>query len=472
MTPRLLSLAFLASLFLSTACQSPGTPEQDPSAEASGDTTAYEPRAPQWAAQATIYEVNIRQYTPEGTINAFREHLGRLDSMGVEILWIMPVQPIGKKNRKGPLGSYYSIRDYTAINPQFGSMADFKALVKEAHEWGMHVILDWVANHTAFDHPWTAQHPEWYHHDSTGAIKAPVEDWSDVADLNYEEPGLRQAMRQAMRFWVEEAGVDGFRCDVAMMVPMDFWVNTRRSLDSLKDVFMLAEAEGPAFYKAFDMTYGWELHHLMNETAQGKTSPAELMDYIHHSDSAYGPADLRMYFTTNHDENSWNGTVFERLGPDHRNFFVLAATLPHGMPLVYSGQEAGLSKRLRFFDKDTIRWGQRDSLYHFYHDLLHLKLGHPALVNQTELTEFTPLRADSLAQGGGLLAYEMSRGHHKLRVYLNFGETAKTVPLNSLGETWYHARSNQLLPAATQTISVPAHGYRLLSSVKAQIPAL
>jgi glycosidase len=472
MTPRLFFLAYLASLFLGSACQSPAPPKKQTSPAPVEDTTAYEPRAPQWAAQATIYEVNIRQYTPEGTINAFREHLGRLDSMGVKILWIMPVQPIGKKNRKGPLGSYYSIQDYTSVNPEFGTITDFKALVKEAHERGMHVILDWVANHTAYDHPWTRQHPDWYTRDSTGAIVSPVADWSDVADLNYQKPGLRKAMRDAMRFWVEKAGVDGFRCDVAMMVPMDFWVKTRRSLDSLKDVFLLAEAEGPAFYQAFDMTYGWELHHLMNETAQGESSPARLMDYILHSDSAHGPADLRMYFTTNHDENSWNGTVFERLGANHRNFFVLAATLPHGMPLVYSGQEAGLDKRLRFFDKDTIPWGQRDSLYQFYHDLLHLKRSHPALVNQTELTHFTSLRADSLSQGTRLLAYEMRRGQHKLRVYLNFGETSTPVLLNSTAETWYNARSNQLLPAASKRISVPAHGYRLLSSVKTQIPAL
>lgn len=470
MTLRLSSLFLLGGLLLSCACQNPQPSPSATASEARGDTTAYEPRAPKWAAQATIYEVNIRQYTPEGTINAFRKHLGRLDSLGVEILWIMPIQPIGEKNRKGPLGSYYSISDYTAVNPHFGTMADFKAMVKEAHEWGMHVILDWVANHTAYDHPWTQQHPGWYTRDSSGAIISPVADWSDVADLNYKKPGLHQAMRQAMRFWVEEAGVDGFRCDVAMMVPMDFWVKTRRSLDSIKDVFMLAEAEGLRFYQAFDMTYGWKLHHLMNEAAQGKISTGQLMAYARHSDTTYGPGDLRMYFTTNHDENSWNGTVFERLGADHHNFFVLAATLPHGMPLVYSGQEAGLDKRLRFFDKDTISWGQRDGLYQFYHDLLHLKLGHPALVNETDLTDFTPLVVDTSSQGAGLMGYEMSRGQHRLRVYLNFSESAQTVPLNSPRETWYHARSNQALPTGTKELRIPAHQYRLLSSVKTEIP--
>ena len=464
------SLALLLALSLLESCK-PSTSEGSASEElaSNDDSLAYSPQAPQWSSQATIYEVNLRQYTPEGTINAFRKHLGRLDSLGVEILWIMPVQPIGQKNRKGSLGSYYSIRDYTAINPELGTMQDFKTLVKEAHEHGMHLLLDWVANHTAFDHPWTEQHPDWYHRDSTGTITSPVDDWSDVADLNYEKPGLRKAMRGAMRYWVEEADVDGFRCDVAMMVPMDFWVKTRQSLDSLKEVFMLAEAEGPEFYQAFDMTYGWELHHLMNQTAAGESSLTEILHYAVKSDTTYSPTELRMYFTTNHDENSWNGTVFERLERHHSNYFVLASTLPRGMPLVYSGQEAGLDKRLRFFEKDTIAWGQRDSLYRFYRDMLHLKQGHPALVNATDHTDFSPLLVDTLSEGMGALGYQLSHGEQRLRVYLNFGPQPTQVSIRSPHTQWYDALSNEALPSGKKNITIPAHGFRLLSTVKTQI---
>lgn len=448
-------------LLLLGSCQ---TPENSATARATvGDTTPSPDQLPRWAAQSTIYEVNIRQYSPEGTINAFRKHLGRLDSLGVKILWIMPLQPIGEENRKGPLGSYYSIRDYRAVNPHFGSMADFKAMVEEAHKRGMYVILDWVANHTAFDHSWTREHPDWYHRDSTGAIAAPVEDWSDVADLNYEKPGLRKAMREAMEYWVEEANIDGFRCDVANMVPMDFWVNTRAHLDSLQEVFMLAEAEGREFYQAFDMTYGWHLHHLMNQVAAGEANLTAIQDYLQEADSAYGPSDLRMYFTTNHDENSWNGTVYERLGPHHRNFFVLASTLPHSMPLVYSGQEAGLDKRLRFFAKDTIPWEEApEGLDNFYRSLLRLKQQHPALANKNPAPQFRILIVDTLAGGPGVLGYELKRNHSRLQVYLNFSDSPYSLALKNSQTQRYNALTGETFSPGKTQLEIPARSHLLL----------
>ncbi|MCB0494512.1 MAG: alpha-glucosidase C-terminal domain-containing protein [Cyclobacteriaceae bacterium] len=334
----------------------------------------------EWSKNATIYEVNIRQYTPEGTINAFAEHLPELKKLGVEILWLMPIYPIGEENRKGGMGSAYSVKDYRAVNPDYGTMDDLKNLVKKAHESGMYVILDWVANHTAWDNDLVKEHTDWYLKDSLGNFVPPVPDWADVIDLNYDNPEVRNYMTNSMKFWIENADVDGFRCDVAGMVPTDFWDTTRAELDSLKPVFMLAEAEQPDLtVKAFDMYYGWELYHLMNEIAQGKKSVIDLDKYFQKQDTVYSSDDYRMNFTTNHDENSWNGTVKERLGDAAQTMAVLTYAVP-GMPLIYSGQEAGLDKRLSFFDKDTIQW--KDSPYReLYTKLDQLKKDNAALWN-------------------------------------------------------------------------------------------
>ena len=450
----LLSLALLLGACNNPASENGKTDDEKSMSQTSGQDN--------WRQQPTVYEVNIRQYTEEGTINAFAEHLPGLKDLGIKILWIMPVQPIGEKNRKGPLGSYYSIKDYTAVNPNIGSMEDFKNMVKQAHELGMVVILDWVANHTAYDHHWTEEHPDWYTRDSSGAIVSPVEDWSDVADLNYDKKAMRNAMVEEMKFWVEEADIDGFRCDVAMMVPMDFWDSTRTELDKVKDVFMLAEAEGPEFHaKAFDMTYGWDLHHRMNEVAQGEATVAAFDKYLVTQDTAYENGDLRMYFTTNHDENSWNGTVYERMGKNHKNFFVMAATFRRGVPLVYSGQEAGLDKRLRFFDKDTISW-QDTSLYPFYRKILHLKRHHPALLNDAAVANFIPLKADTVQN---LYAYERRNDQQRLIVALNFGEEAAEFRFEGQQkENWRNAMNDDPMEMGDAAVVVPGNGFRLITN--------
>ena len=335
---------------------------------------------PEKAKDMVIYEVNIRQYTPEGTFNAFADHLPRLEDLGVDILWIMPVQPIGEKNRKGELGSYYSIKDYTAVNPEFGTLEDFKSLVNEAHSRGMIVILDWVANHTSFDHPWTES--KGYHTtDSLGNIIWPEgTDWTDVADLNYENMDMQNDMIAALRYWVREADIDGYRCDVAGYVPMDFWNRAKDSLDVDKDLFMLAEWDEPEMHDdAFHMTYGWGLHHEMNGIAKGEKTVSDFVSFVNEDFERYPNDAIRMNFTTNHDENSWNGTVFERFGEGHKAYAVLAFTI-QGMPLIYSGQEAGLDKRLAFFKKDSIDWS--DVKYQsFYSKLAEIKKDNRALDN-------------------------------------------------------------------------------------------
>ncbi len=340
-----------------------------------------------WSRNANIYEVNLRQYTREGTFTAFARHLPRLKAMGVDILWLMPIQPIGEKNRKGSLGSYYAVRDYTGINPEFGTLDDFKALVKQAHGLGMRVIIDWVANHTAFDHPWTVQHKDWYLKDDKGEIfpvtyteGAEPEYWTDVTGLDWRNKDLWKGMTDAMLYWVRETDIDGFRCDVAGKVPTPFWNQARAALDRVKPVFMLAEADKPELHEhAFDMTYGWDTKDLFKDVAKGKADARTLRAFLEHPPRAFPPGAYRMRFTSNHDENSWSGSDTELYGPAFKAMAVLAATLP-GMPLIYGGQEAGLDKRLAFFEKDPIDW--KDYRYaSFYAGLLALKHDNPALWN-------------------------------------------------------------------------------------------
>ncbi len=326
----------------------------------------------EWANNAVIYEVNLRQYTPEGTIEAFIPHLGRLKELGVDILWLMPIHPIGEKNRKGTLGSYYSVKDYQAVNPDFGTLDDFKSLVEEAHMQGMYVIIDWVANHTAWDNHWITEHPEFYAKDSLGNMYYPA-DWTDVCQLDYENKDLHVAMIDALKYWVEEADIDGFRCDVAGMVPVEFWNKARLALDSIKPVFMLAEDEHTygLMEQAFDMNYAWHMHHIMNQLAKSADSVSALREYFERYDTIFPHSVMRMNFITNHDENSWNGTEFERMGEGVKTFAVMSFTLP-GMPLLYTGQEAGLNKRLEFFEKDQVDWSN-ESMVPFYQSLTNLK---------------------------------------------------------------------------------------------------
>jgi glycosidase len=339
-----------------------------------------------WTRNANIYEVNIRQSTPEGTIAAFQKQLPRLQKMGVKILWIMPVQPIGVKNRKGGMGSYYSIQDYTAINPEFGTMADFKQLVAVAHKMGFKVILDWVANHSAWDNGWAQEHPEWYKKNAKGEITSyeynngrEIEYWTDVIGFDYKQPALWDAMIGAMAFWVREADIDGFRCDVAGLVPTPFWQRARKELERIKPLFMLAESNDPLLHPTFDMTYDWALFDLLSDIAVGKGDARDLVRYAQEAHKKY-PADAyQMTFTSNHDINSWRWSDTERYGAGFRTFAVLAMLMP-GMPLIYNGQESGLAKKIAFFEKDAIDWSDYKNA-DFYAELLRLKSTHPALRN-------------------------------------------------------------------------------------------
>ncbi len=349
---------------------------------------AYIKNVPEWTKDMVIYEVNVRQYTKEGTFEAFSKHLPRLKELGVDIIWFMPIHPISKVKRKGGLGSYYSIADYQGINPEFGDKGDFKKLVDMIHDQDMKVMLDWVANHTGWDHQWITDHPEWYTQNDAGEIIDPTDPrtgkswgWTDVADLNYDNKNLHIAMVQDMIYWVKEMDVDGFRCDVASEVPVEFWNMARREIDPIKECFWLAEAEKPELHDmAFDMAYAWEFHHILNELAKGEKTAADLDEYMAKEKKNFSSDTYMLRFITNHDENTWNGTIKERMGDAGDCLAVLTFVMP-GMPLVYSGQEVGLNKRLEFFEKDQINWVEDHPKEAFYQSLIQLKKGNPALWN-------------------------------------------------------------------------------------------
>ena len=361
------------------------------------DITAVEPiseidnptRSIDWIKNNVVYEVNTRQFNSGGTFKSFMPEIPRIKALGVDVLWFMPVYPIGQLNRKGGLGSYYSIKNYHEINPEFGTMDDFKATVNAAHAQGMKVILDWVGNHTAWDHPWVTEHPDWYVHDSSGKIVTPW-DWTDVAQLNFKNPELRKAMIAEMQFWVKECNIDGFRCDVAFLVPRSFWEEARIALEKDKPLFMLAEMENnkdidpnPPGYmeKAFDAYYGWTLHSASADCAKGKITGREFVNKFTEARALFPAKAMMLSFLSNHDENTWNGTIEEKYADKWQVFSVLNYTLQNSLPLIYNGEEANNTKRLLFFEKDPITSWSDTSRYAWYRTMNHLKHTHPALQN-------------------------------------------------------------------------------------------
>jgi glycosidase len=350
-------------------------------------TSRYQPipyvgiEHPDWSKNATIYQINTRQFTTEGTFRAAEEHLPRLKALGVGILWLMPVQEIGQKNRKGTLGSPYAVKDYYAVEPELGTLEDLRHFVSAAHRQGLYVLLDWVANHTAWDSNLVTEHPDWYARDWKGDFRpTPWWDWVDVIDLDYDNVDLRRYMTEAMKYWVREVGVDGYRCDVAGFVPTDFWNTVRAELDEIQPVFMLAEWESRDLHAlAFDMTYAWSWNETLHRIATGKGDLEQLRIYYSWNEKAYPVDSMRMTFVSNHDKNAWEGTEFEQFGEALEAAIVLSV-VGEGMPLIYSGQEAGNDKRLEFFERDPIHWRDHP-MGELYRSLFALKHSNSALWN-------------------------------------------------------------------------------------------
>lgn len=400
-----------------------------------------------WIAHTNVYEVNIRQYTHEGTFNAFVQSLPRLKDMGVEVLWVMPVHPIGKINRKGALGSYYSISDFKGVNPEFGTVADFKNLVKLAHDLEMKVIIDWVANHAAWDNVWTRDHPEYFVRDEEGNFKAPY-DWTDVIQIDHTNAAEQDAMINAMKYWVTEFDIDGFRADLAHLTPLTFWKKARTAIESFKpNLFWLAESEEIQYHEVFDASFTWEWMHCTENYYKGKTGFNTLYDVLAKYDASFPESAHRLYFTSNHDENTWNGTGFEKYGDMLKCLSVFNCTW-NGIPLLYSGEEMPNTKRLQFFEKDTIAWTGEYQFHAFYKTLLTLRKNNPALLSANEaVTTF------HIITGGGknIMAYLRKNDVYEVLVFLNLnnetiGFTIRDQLINNVYINIFNGTESYLQP--------------------------
>jgi len=417
---------------------------------------------PEWSKNAVIYEVNIRQYTPEGTFNAFAAHLPRLKALGVDVLWLMPINPIGIKNRKEPLGSYYSVRDYLDVNPEFGNIDDFKNLVSKAHELGFHLIMDWVPNHSSWDNKLTVEHPDWYVKNANGSFIPPIGfDWTDVIQFDWSNKELQNYMTDALKFWVN-LGVDGFRVDHPHKTPYEFWERTREELNRIKPVFMVAENEEQTEFmkKGFDMSYAWELHHLMNSIAQGKDSVKSLNKYYSKEWTVFPQNVYRMVFLDNHDENSWNGTINSRMGEAQKAFAVFTFTT-QGVPLLYNGQEVCLSKSLRFFERDTIKWDSC-GLSGFYKNLIDLKKANVALSNGEYGAKMEMIKTN---KDNRVFCYFREKEGNRVLVFLNLSKKSVAIKPaldNFFGEySDYFAGSKTSVPL-TDSMRLEPWGYKVL----------
>ncbi len=432
----------------------------------------YAPRDPvelenaAWTRDAVLYQLNTRQFTSEGTFKAAQKQLPRLAEMGVDIIWLMPVHPIGETNRKGSLGSPYAVRDYRAVNPELGTEAEFRAFVDEAHRLGLKVILDWVANHSAYDNPLTSSHPEWYTRTPEGALTSPAgTDWSDVADFDYSQPALRRYMTESLVYWVREFGVDGYRADVAGYVPTDFWETARGELAKVRPVFMLAEWEQRDLHaRAFDATYGWGWKEAMQRLVKDGSGAGAMRGYYAGQSETWPRAAMRMVYTENHDQNSWDGVAAQIYGPAYEAAIALSFTGP-GLPLIYNGQEADNERQLKFFERDPIVWkeGRRAALFE---RLIALKTATPALHNG----RFgAPLVEVPNSASADVLAFTRGAAGGRVFAVFNLSPRAHQV---SFDKARHHGRYTDALTGApalfagSETLDLPAWGFRIYTETK------
>ncbi len=395
------------------------------------------PQEPEWVRSAVLYECNTRQFSPEGNFEGIRKQLPRLRDLGIDVLWIMPIHPIGVEKRKGTLGSAYSVQDYYAVNPDFGTHDDLKRLVTEAHGIGLKVILDWVPNHTSWDAIWKQKHPEYYskyNGDFTVPLNEkgePITDWADVCDLDYNNRDLRRAMIDAMKYWLKSCDIDGFRVDMAGLVPNDFWAEVRPSLDSVKNLYMLSEwqDESAHFKSCFNTNYGWKWKDVTKDIWAGKQNAHSLDTLLEHLDRFYPKDYYQMYFTQNHDENTWNGTETDLYGASADVFDVLAFTW-QGIPMLYNAQEDNLSQKLAFFEKDPIRWGTNGRTP-FYQNLCALRHNNRALWSGKHGGKLVKIKTDA---DESVYAFTREKDGDRVVVILNLSKNVKNVTIKPESE--------------------------------------
>ena len=447
-------LSFLIGVFI-FSCQSPKEEARKPE-EKKVQVKTLAPISEEVVAHSVLYEANIRQYSEEGTFNAFAQDLPVLKKMGVKILWLMPINPISTTKSKGPLGSYYAVSNYTKVNPEFGTLEDFKALVQKAHELGIYVILDWVPGHTGWDHHWIQEKSDYYLKNRKGEIIDPIDfrtgksfGWTDVADLNYNNLEMREELRQAMVYWVKETDIDGYRIDQAYAVPPVFYDKTIEALREIKPVFLLAETDiyhpgGINLVSKFDATYDWPGHQLSKEIAQGRRSVTNYHRHIQRTNRLYGPENILVNFISNHDENSWNGTVKESYGAADHIFMAMNFTLP-GMPLIYSGQEYDLNKRLRFFEKDSFPKGVGKTM-ELLQQLGALKNNHRALAAGTSAGSYKRINT---TRDNQILAFEREKEGDTLVVVANLSKDYAqfTMPYAGSFKRYQDFKSKLLSPS-------------------------
>ncbi len=412
---------------------------------------------PTFMEQGNIYEVNIRQYTKEGTLNAFAKHLPRLQKMGVKTIWFMPLQPISKEGRKGTLGSYYSVASYTQVNPEFGTLNDFNKIVTKAHALGIKVLIDWVPNHSGADHPWLKTHLDFYERDSTGKAIYTA-DWSDTRELNYDNPVMEDSMINAMKYWVKNTAIDGFRVDVAWGVPYRFWNKCIPALKKQRNLFFLAEADDPKLHETgFDATYSWTEFHVMNDIAAGTKNVLSLDTVLNKIDTSFMKGAWRLYFTSNHDENSWNKADYATMpGKKHAPFAIFTQTYNRTMPLIYSGQEEPVLRAISFFEKDSMGFKKYERAS-FYKTILNLRSTNSAF---KENAIFERIKVNNPEK---VMAYSRKNGESFVVVVLNLSNEQQAVKLNSnlpFGKTYFEV-FDKSETKYIQDLQLPAWGYKV-----------
>ncbi len=468
---KVIALVFFITIF---ACKE--EQKQNVVNQVSEDKAMLQPISDKDLETAVIYEANIRQYSPEGTFAQFTKDIPQLKQLGVKVIWLMPIFPISETKRKATggenskfasdfpeaeqakyLGSYYAVSDFTAINPEFGTIKDFRELVNTAHDNGIYVILDWVPNHTGWDHVWLKDHPEYYTQNQKGEVIHPEgTDWTDVADLNYDNQEMRKKMIEEMNYWLTKEGVDGFRCDVAGSVPTDFWEQAIPELRKSKDVFMLAEAWEPELLKEglFDMAYAWDGHHMMNKIAKGEEDATAFAKYMSKTLEQYEEDDILMNFVTNHDENSWNGTIKERMGDLGEAMTVLSYLTP-GMPLIYSGQEYDLDHRLLFFEKDSFPH-TKGNTWKLLEKLAALKQTNTALNGGKAAAQYSPIDSDK-----NVIAFARTNGDDQVVFVANTTNKQVEVVVPQKG-AYLDFMTNKVVELKGDTIQLDGNQYKVL----------
>jgi cyclomaltodextrinase / maltogenic alpha-amylase / neopullulanase len=390
---------------------------QQPSRDVSKETARS---SQDWIRDAVIYQIWQRAYSQKGDFNSITADLDRLKTLGVDVLWLMPVHPIGQLKKKGTIGSPYAVQDYYGLNPDYGTPADLKRLVAEAHKRGLKVIIDIVANHTAWDNKLIKSNPEFYKKNEKGEIVPPVADWADVAGLDYSKPAVRKYMIENLKSWVRDYDLDGFRCDVALMIPTDFWEEARVEVDKIKsNTIWLAEAEKPdLLVKAFDLDYGWEFHHAMDKAIHG-TAPASAVRKVWEDQRAVFPKNaIRMRFSDNHDERR----AIARFGEKGALAAQALMFTMDGVPLVFNGMEVGDTTESGWpalFEKMPIFWetkARRPEFPRFYSSMIALRKSSAAL-RRGDLTWLQN------SDEGRVLTFSRKAGNDEVLVAINMTNT-------------------------------------------------